>query len=254
MKYVLEKHSQGLVSILTLACAIVALSRPCLATSSEQKPNASQRCGNQTGVVEGTVVYRADKQRPWRYARYYVKKRDRGQLAESVVVIRVDSREPQLAEKRAPVIVDQRNFQFTPETIAIRVGDRVKFLNNDKGIHNVHSRHLRHTFNISIPSGGEHTERFMYAGGIRRPYRIGCVYHSAMRSWIFVFNHPYYQVTKANGYFSLDKIPPGEYMLEMVHPAGKLSWSRKIRVRPERITSVDIVVSPDNRTEKRPRE
>ncbi|MCH2571800.1 MAG: carboxypeptidase-like regulatory domain-containing protein, partial [Planctomycetes bacterium] len=74
------------------------------------------------------------------------------------------------------------------------------------------------------------------------------------RSWIFVFNHPHYQVTKANGHFSLDKIPPGEYMLEMVHPAGKLSWSQKIKVRPGRITSIDIVVSPDNRTEKRLRE
>ena len=252
--HVSGKHSQCLISIVTLGYALIALPGLCLAISSGEKPSALQGGGNQSGVVEGTVVYRADKQRPWRYARYYVKKRDRGQLAESVVVIRSDSRGSLLAKKRAPVIVDQRNFQFTPETIAIRVGDRVKFLNNDKGVHNVHSRNPRHAFNISIPSGGDHTERFMYAGGIRRPYRIGCVYHSAMRSWIFVFDHPHYQVTKADGHFSLDKIPPGEYMLEMVHPAGKLSWSRKIKVRPEKKTFVDIVVSSGNRTEKRPRE
>ena len=251
--HVSGKYSQCLMSIVTLGYALIALPGLCLAISSGEKPNTLQG-GSQSGVVEGTIVYRADKQRPWRYARYYVKNRDRGQLAESVVVIRSESRGSLLTKKRAPVIVDQRNFQFTPETIAIRMGDRVKFLNNDKGVHNVHSRNPRHAFNISIPSGGEHTERFMYAGGIRRPYRIGCVYHSAMRSWIFVFDHPHYQVTKADGHFSLDKIPPGEYMLEMVHPAGKLSWRRKIKVRPEKKTVVDIVVSPDNRTEKRPRE
>ena len=43
---------------------------------------------NDLGTIEGVVTYRADPQRPWRYARYYVKQAKTGELAEAVVAIR----------------------------------------------------------------------------------------------------------------------------------------------------------------------
>ncbi len=208
--------------------------------------------GRQTGSIAGSVIYRADAQRPWRYARYYVKDRRQGQLAEAVVALVTPAVEHGPSDQAATVVVDQRNFQFIPETVAIRAGDRVKFLNNDKEVHNVQTFHPRHSFNVNMPSGGEHVETFRRASGIRRPYRIGCVFHSAMRSWIYVFDHPYYQVTQTDGRFRLKKIPPGEYNLEMAHPAGQLRWSRTIQVEAGQTTQLDILVSPDNRPEKRP--
>jgi plastocyanin len=219
---------------------------------SPVEPKAPATNSRQTGSIEGTVIYRADAQRPWRYARYYVKDRHQGQLAEAVVALKSGAFQREPSDKAATIVVDQRNFQFIPETVAIRAGDRVKFLNNDKEVHNVRTVHPRHSFNTNIPSGGEHVETFRHPGGIRLPYRIECVYHSAMRSWIYVFDHPYYQLTGTDGRFRLAKIPPGEYVLEMVHPAGQLRWSRKINVEAGKTTQLDIVVSPDNRPEKRP--
>ena len=205
-----------------------------------------------TGSIEGRVVYRADAERPWRYARYYVKDRHQGQLAEAVVALETAALERGRSEKAATLIVDQKDFQFTPETAAIRAGDSVKFLNSDTAVHNVQTFHPQHAFNINMLAEGEHVETFRQAGGIDRPYRIGCIYHSAMRSWIYVFDHPYYQVTKTDGRFRLAKIPPGEYTLQMVHPAGQLRWQRSIQVEADETTQLDIVVSPDNKPQKRP--
>lgn len=202
--------------------------------------------GSQMGSVEGTVIYRADAKRPWRYARYYVKDRRGGQLAEAVVALKSAAVPRDPSDEPVTLVVDQKNFQFTPETAAIRSGDHVKFLNSDNEVHNVRTVHRRHSFNANIPPGGEHVETFEHAGGVRMPYRIGCVYHSAMRSWIYVFDHPYYQVTSTDGRFRLTNVPPGEYVLEMIHPAGQLQIRRKINVEPGKTTQLDLVVSPDD--------
>jgi len=73
-----------------------------------------------------------------------------------------------------------------------------------------------------------------------------------MRSWIYVFNHPYYQVTKTDGRFHLKQVPEGEYTLKMAHPAGQLRWRQSIKVEAGKLTQVDILVSPDNKPKKRP--
>jgi len=211
---------------------------------------AQSAIGGQTqraGAIEGTVTYRGDPKRPWRYVRYYVKDRKQGQLAEAVVALKGSNREKGSSrDAPATIVVDQKNFQFVPETVAIQVGDRVKFLNSDKEVHNVQTSHPSHSFNVNMLSGREHVETFQRGGGTRRPYRIGCGYHSAMRAWIFVFDHPFFQLTSPDGRFQLKNIPPGEYELEMTHSAGQLRWSKKIEVEAGETTTIDIRVSPDD--------
>ena len=212
------------------------------ATLSGQQPSPSTT----SGAVEGIVTYQADASRPWRYSRYYIKDPKAGQLAEAVVAISGPGIQPQTVEKLEPAVIDQKDFQFIPETVAIRAGQSVKFLNSDKELHNVNSFQPKHSFNVVMPAGGEHVEKFTHAGGLARPYRIGCVYHSAMRSWIYVFDHPWYQVTAADGRFRLSGIPPGAYKLEMAHPAGQLRFSQMIEIKAGETTQAEIRVSPDN--------
>jgi plastocyanin len=198
------------------------------------------------GAIEGTVTYQADAGRPWRYARYYVKQAKTGELAEAVVALKAQR---QADSQRVPqtVIIDQLNFQFQPETVAIRRGDSVKFTNGDGATHNVQASSDIATFNVTMPYGGEETVRFDRAGGTREPVQVGCVFHSAMRAFIFVFDHPWFQVTAADGRFRLVGIPPGEYDLEMVHPAGGLRTVRRVVVKPNETLRVDIRVSPDDK-------
>src|SRR5439155_26689580 len=125
---------------------------------------AAARCG----AGEGTVTYRADPARPWRYERYYVKQPRTGELAETVVALRA---KPVTDAARQPqtIVIDQQNFQFTPETVVLRRGDSVKFTNADQATHNVQSSSEIAAFNVNMPGGGEHTVRFDRAGGVRQP-------------------------------------------------------------------------------------
>jgi plastocyanin len=210
-------------------------------------PAASATSVTGTGTITGKVVYTSDPERPWRLGRYYLRNAKSGELAEAVVAIhRRGLTGPEASRKSETVTIDQKDFQFTPETVAIRAGDRIRFVNSDAQVHNVQTNHDRQTFNVNMPSGGEHLEQFSYAGGIRKPYRIGCAFHGAMRSWIFVFDHPWFQLTGTDGAFRLVGVPPGEYRLDVAHPAGDLRTDQPITVKAGESVSVELRLSPDN--------
>ena len=204
-----------------------------------------------TGAVEGVIHYLPDSQRPWRYSRYYVADRKTGELAEAVVCLSGKSLSG-LAPRAKPeeATVDQKDYRFTPETTAIRAGDRVRFTNSDPTIHNVMTGDGIDPFNVNMQKDGSHTQIFRRAGGIKRPIRLGCAYHSTMQAWIFVFDHPYYTVTGADGKFRFENVPPGEYTLDVMHASGGLSWSRKVTVEPGGTLQEDVRVSPDNLTKE----
>jgi len=200
-----------------------------------------------TGTIAGKVIYQSDPKRPWRLGRYYVKNAHTGELAEAVVAITGKglkgpeaSREPQTAT------IDQKDFQFMPETLAIRAGDQIKFINSDAQVHNIQTSHVRQSFNVNMQPGGEHVQPFPSAGGIRQPYRVGCAFHGAMRSWVYVFDHPWFHVTGADGTFRLNDVPPGEYRVELTHPAGDLHASRTITVKAGESVAVEVKLTPDD--------
>ena len=201
---------------------------------------------NTVGAIEGVVAYKPDAKRPWRYARYYIKNAKSGELAEAVVALRAKPHDDNQRPAET-VVIDQENFQFQPETVAIRKGDSVTFTNSDAATHNVQTSGQIATFNVNTPGGGSHTFKFDKAGGTRQPATIGCVFHSAMRAHVFVFDHPWYALTPVNGRFQLTGIPPGDYDLELVHPAGELHHRQRVTVKPGETLRIDISLSPDDK-------
>jgi plastocyanin len=199
-------------------------------------------------TIEGTVIYVADARRPWRYSRYYIADAKSGELAEAVVALRGSGFKKANSKPSAMTSIDQRNYQFQPETVAIRQGDSVTFTNSDQVVHNVRCVGELSSFNVNTPVGGQgYTVRFDRAGGIRRPLEVGCTYHINMRAWVFVFDHPYYTVTQADGRFRFAGVPPGKHELEMVHPAGGLRWRQRIEVNASEVLRVEIRISPDDK-------
>ncbi|MGE0761034.1 MAG: carboxypeptidase regulatory-like domain-containing protein [Pirellulaceae bacterium] len=206
-----------------------------------------------SGIIEGQIFYSRDPQRPWRYARYYVKGPVRGYLAEAVVTLQgTGLREASPSRESRTANMDQRDFQFVPETLAIRAGDRVHFRNSDAQVHNVRTYDGIRPFNVNTPMGGEYTHLFERATGIRSPIRIGCSYHGQMRAWIFVFPHDFSHVTGADGAFRWSGVPPGQYEIQVVHPAGSLRTSQPVTVRPGAVVPVEIELSPDHLVEEKP--
>ena len=205
----------------------------------------------ESGTVSGQVAYTADPAKPWRYARYYVKDRKTGRLAEAVVALKgANLKNWPPAEKSQTATMDQINFQFVPETLAVREGDSVKFTNSDSTTHNVKTSSVIAAFNVNMGADGDYTFQFERAGGVRIPVQLGCSYHGGMRAWVYVFDHPFYAVTEADGTFRFENVPPGEYTLEMVHPAGQLQFKQTVTVAAGDQRDVSINVSPDEKTLK----
>lgn len=222
-------------------------------TTGAALPAESQSSDPGSGTIAGKVYYKSDPRRPWRLGRYYIQNAKTGELAEAAVAIsRRGLKGPAAAREPVTVTIDQKDFQFTPETVAIQVDDRIRFVNSDAQVHNVQTNHLRQTFNVNMPSGGEHFEKFSHPGGIRKPYRIGCAFHGAMRSWVFVFDHPWHQMTGSDGQFRLANVPPGEYRLEVAHPAGDLYTSQAVTVKAGETVSVELALNPDDRPKTKP--
>lgn len=224
-----------LIGLIVSAGLVLCLSADCMGQDAPQN----------AGTIRGKVVYEADPARPWRLGRYYIRNATTGELAEAIVAIAIRGRLPTLnGHEPQTVVMDQKNFQFVPETLAIQSGDSVRFLNSDDHTHNVKTDHPKHSFNVTMPVGGEHVETFADASGIRQPYVIDCVFHSAMKAWIFVFDHPWYALTDRNGRFELQGVPAGEYRLDVVHAAGNLRGSQTIRVTAGQLVEVEIRLRP----------
>jgi plastocyanin len=201
-----------------------------------------------TGRVLGAVKYDADPKRPWRYARYYVADQRQAFLAEAVVALRGNGLDqwPVQCEPKTHEM-DQVNFQFVPELLAIRRQDSVRFHNGDRETHNVRASGTWESFNVNTPVEGHYTHRFAKAGNIRSPVRVGCAFHGAMRAWIYVFDHPFYSVTDKTGQFNFSHVPAGRYQLEVHHPAGQLRWRKQIEVKANDKLDLQIQLTPDNK-------
>lgn len=201
------------------------------------------------GAVKGRVIYQPDKERPWRYQRYYVKTPKSGELAEAVVALRGQGlKDVPMGTQAEGSTIDQYNFRFVPETTAIRAGQTITFTNSDTTTHNIRSVATIAPFNVNLEAEDEYVHLFERAGDVRSPVTLGCVYHGGMRAWVYVFDHPFFKVTEQDGQFEFRGVPPGKYTLEMVHPAGQLRWKEPVVVTADGTVEVKIRVSPDQKT------
>ena len=240
-------------SLLTVWLFIFAAARVESPSAAGQETSASDPAPN-TGIVEGRVRYRADEKRPWQFSRYYVQSAKDGLLAEAVIALEGSA----LASYAPPSLpkthtMEQVNYQFVPETMAIRAGDSVRISNSDEALHNVMTLDCGKPLNVSVAKGQEFTHTFDHAGGLGEPVRLSCVFHGGMRAWIYVFNHPCFKVTERDGRFCFENVPAGKYTLRVIHPAGKLRWNRRIEVKPNERTPLKITLSPDDLTGVKPK-
>lgn len=136
---------------------------------------------------------------------------------ESTPVLRQVSR-PQPA-----VAMAQRNEQFDPHVVAVVAGSSVEFPNNDPIYHNVFSLSSARSFDLGrYAQGSSKSVRFNTPGVVQ----VFCHIHADMSGYILVYDHPFFVMPDAQGRFTLDGIPPGEYQL--------VAWHE--RVRPVRVT------------------
>jgi plastocyanin len=109
-------------------------------------------------------------------------------------------------DPRQPVM-DQRNLQFLPQVLAVRVGTTVRFPNEDRVFHNVFSFKDGKKFDLGVyPVGAVKFVRFDQAG----VSRLFCNIHPKMAAYIVAVDSSYFATSDARGAFQIDA-PPGTY-------------------------------------------
>jgi hypothetical protein len=116
----------------------------------------------------------------------------------------------------SPVYLDEDACSFQPHVLAMRTGQPIVLRDSDPIPHKTHSLSVRNpSFNITEPSAA--AGRFLPGASEPEIFQVKCDIHPWMQCWFCVFNHPYFQVSQANGTFTLNGLPPGRYHLRAWH-------------------------------------
>ncbi|MER3439834.1 MAG: hypothetical protein C4296_00470 [Gemmataceae bacterium] len=129
----------------------------------------------------------------------------------------------------APVVIDQKDWRFSPRVVFAVEGQEVRFENSDNVNHSVQAESAApaNRFNAIAAPGQPIRVRFRNQS---RPIAIGCSLHPWMRSWVYVTSHRYCAVTDERGRFAIRKVPPGTYDLLAEHPDSGLQERTRIQL------------------------
>ena len=137
-----------------------------------------------------------------------------GSLAN--VFVRVQGNVPQTPVPTQPVTLDQKGCLFFPRVVGVRMGQTLQVKNSDAFLHNAHALSGKDQgFNVGQPTAGNiynwkaKTEEIML--------HLKCDIHTWMNAYVGVVTNPYFAVSDTMGTFTIDKVPPGTYMLQAWH-------------------------------------
>ena len=117
-------------------------------------------------------------------------------------------------------ILDQKGCVYSPHVQGIRVGQELLIKNSDATLHNIHGiPKINSEFNFAMPKVVK--EKVIKMDQAEHAIYIKCDVHPWMKSYISVFDHPYFAVTEDTGYYQIENIPPGNYEV--------IAWQEKFK-------------------------
>ena len=114
-------------------------------------------------------------------------------------------------------LVNQRGLQFIPRVQTLRLGQTIRFTNDDAETHNVHILSPGNEFNEAMAAGQAREFTPVKPGVVR----LTCDIHAHMRGFILVSASPWVAVCPANGAFRFRDVPAGRYKLTAWHEMGQ---------------------------------
>ena len=227
----------------------VAFSAPiALITLTASVPSAVARALT-TGTIEGRITFEGPPPAPTIVIQdggsqqvLYV---DRSGGLRYAVVFLADA--PSAGEPPVEsAVMNQRNFIFEPQVLAVRAGQTVRFTSDDSANHNVRARDSNpaNTFSITTGSGSVGPNFHRFAATQDRPLQLSCDIHPWMAAWLYVFDHPYFAVTTPDGSFRIERVPAGTYRLAVRQPAAQLTRTLRVNVGAGRTARVDARFVP----------
>ena len=133
------------------------------------------------------------------------------------------------------LVIDNRDCRFSPHVAVLTVGATVEALNSDVVLHTTHLYGPTES-NISLPFQGSRSSRRVDEPGM---IIVKCDVHGWMQAFVRVDTHPYHAVSRADGRFRIEDLPPGQFVLETWHERLGV---RRLSVRIVAGRTLDVVI------------
>jgi plastocyanin len=141
---------------------------------------------------------------------------------------RIGAETPRPAPARNKVIT-QRGKTFIPHVLAVPIGTKVSFRNEDAIFHNIFSLSKPNEFDTGLyKQGTSYTQTFRKPG----PVQLLCNIHSSMLGFVYVVDSPYYAQADAGGVFTIKGVPPGDYQINVWHESASKVSEQRVSVGP----------------------
>ncbi|MEW6278897.1 MAG: hypothetical protein AB1758_09765 [Candidatus Eremiobacterota bacterium] len=134
--------------------------------------------------------------------------------------------------------ITQRNREFIPFVLPIRVGTRVEFPNQDTVYHSVYSDSEARPFELKeYPRGESRTVTFDRPGVVK----LFCAIHPHMNAYVLVLQNGFFTSPGSDHSYRIPNVPAGTYRLEAWHPQLN-SVSRSVEVPAEGCVSANLTL------------
>jgi plastocyanin len=155
---------------------------------------------------------------------------------------RLDGPTPPVRPLRKPKLVSQKDKVFIPRVVAVPVGSKVDFRNDDPYYHNVFSLSESEKFDTGLYAGGR---SYMQSFDRPGPVELLCNIHASMVGYVVVVDTPYYTQPRANGSFVFRNIPPGRYELSTWHESSARTIKQQVQVKEAGASGVMVKIPSD---------
>jgi hypothetical protein len=112
-------------------------------------------------------------------------------------------------------VLDQNGCMYRPRVIGVMANQKIRILNSDPTLHNVHALPKKGEFNVGMPRAGMEIERSFSEPEVMVHFK--CDVHPWMSAWVGVQSHPFFAVSGADGKWSIAGLPVGTYTIEAWH-------------------------------------
>jgi hypothetical protein len=141
---------------------------------------------------------------------------EHGALANIVVYVKAGLGNYTFEAPTNPVVLNQKNCIYEPHVVALMTQQPFEIQNSDPTMHNVHPLPSQNRqWSSSQPPGSAALRSTFVRPEFAMP--VLCNVHPWMRAFVFVFEHPYFEVTSIAGAFELKNLPPGTYTIAAWH-------------------------------------
>lgn len=172
-------------------------------------------------------------------------------VKDAVAYFNLPGKSPAPAAK-ARVMMDQRDKEFVPHVLAVRVGTEVVFPNSDNIRHHVYSLGGGNAFELPLyPNGARPSVKFKQVGAAS----LGCNIHDWMLGYVYVVDTPWFAVSGADGRAQVQGVPDKAGKLRVWHPrlVGGEAAIQGLELSPSksRVVTVQLKLKPE-RPRQRP--